>query len=119
MTRGIKVERSSGNVFADLGLRDAEVAMARAEIAARVCDVIDSRGLTQAQAAALLQVDQPTVCHLMRGRLKRFSTDRLFRFLRTLDQDIEIVIHPKPARRRNARIRVIKRKATPSPNRKA
>jgi predicted XRE-type DNA-binding protein len=68
----------------------AEVAKAR--IAFRICSILEERKLTQKQAADLLGTDQPRVSALLRGRLEGFSSDRLFRFLNALDQDIEIVI---------------------------
>ena len=93
-----KVTRSSGNVFADLGLPDAEELQAKAGLVHRIAKVIEKRGLTQMQAAALLGIDQPKISNLLRGRLDGFSTERLFRFLNALGQDIEIVIREKPRR---------------------
>lgn len=95
MGKKIKVIASCGNVFADLGLVDAEEALAKAEIASRICDIIAKRKLSQTKAAAILGVDQPKVSALMHGRLDGFSSDRLFRFLNALDLDVEIVIKPK------------------------
>ena len=95
-----EVEPSSGNVFADLDVPDAAAAMAKAELARRVCAILSERKLTQAAAAGVLGIDQPKVSALVRGRLEGFSTDRLFRFLNALGQDVEIVIRPR--RRGNA-----------------
>jgi predicted XRE-type DNA-binding protein len=92
-TKG-KVERSSGNVFADLGLLNAEDRLAQAKLTQQICDIINARKLTQNEAAALLGIDQPKVSALMRGKLEGFSTDRLIRFLNSLGHDIEIVIRP-------------------------
>lgn len=91
------VEPSSGNVFADLALADPEQMLAKAELAGRIGQIIAERRLTQAQAAAILGVDQPKVSALLRGKLDGFSIDRLFRFLNALGRDVEIVI--RPARR--------------------
>jgi predicted XRE-type DNA-binding protein len=66
--------------------------LAKAELAARICGVIARRKLTQARAAAVLGIEQPKVSALIRGRLDGFSTDRLFRFLNDLGQDVDIVI---------------------------
>lgn len=90
--REMHVEAGSGNVFADLGLPDPDEALAKAEVARRICAIITERGLTQERAAAVLGVDQPKVSALMRGKLSGFSTDRLFRLLNALGQDVEIVI---------------------------
>jgi predicted XRE-type DNA-binding protein len=93
----VSIEPSSGNVFADLGLKDPEELLAKAELVQRICDIITERKLTQTRAADLLGIDQPKVSALMRGKLDGFSLDRLFRFLNALGRDVEIVI--RPARR--------------------
>jgi predicted XRE-type DNA-binding protein len=89
------VEASSGNVFADLELPDADESLAKAELAGRICALLAERRLTQAKAAAVLGVDQPKVSALMRGKLDGFSVERLFRFLNALGQDVEIIIRPR------------------------
>lgn len=103
-----RVTQSSGNVFADLGLPDADEALAKARLAQRIAAVIQKKGLTQIDAAATLGIDQPKVSALLRGKLTGFSTDRLLRFLTALDQDIEIVVRDKPSRaRRHATLSVV------------
>jgi len=89
------IRQSSGNVFADLDLPDAEALKAKAQIAYRICQILDERKLTQKRAAAVLGIDQPKISNLRRGRLDGFSADRLFRFLTALDRDVEIRIKPK------------------------
>jgi len=106
MTKKIKVTPSSGNVFADLGVADAEETLAKAEVASRICDIIAERKLSQTMAATILGVDQPKVSALMHGRLEGFSSDRLFRFLNALDRDVEIVIKPKRQEADHGRVRV-------------
>lgn len=106
MSNDIAVEESSGNVFADLGYLDAEEALAKSRLAQRIAEIIDRHNLTQVQAASILGIDQPKVSKLIRGQLREFSTDRLFRFLNVLDQDIEIVIREKPNTRRQATLSV-------------
>lgn len=88
-------EPSSGNVFADLGLPNPELALAKAELVRRIRDVVAKRRLTQAQAAELLGIDQPKVSALVRGRVEGYSLDRLFRFLNALGQRVEITVRPK------------------------
>src|SRR3954471_2619497 len=88
------VETSSGNVFADLGLKNPEELLTKAQLVQRIADIIAERKLTQARAANLLGIDQPKVSALLRGKLDGFSTDRLFRFLNALGRDVEIVIRP-------------------------
>ena len=90
----VSIEESSGNVFADLGLKNPEELLAKAELVQRIADIIAERKLTQVRAAKLLGIDQPKVSALLRGKLDGFSTDRLFRFLNALGRDVEIVIRP-------------------------
>ena len=102
----IAIEASSGNVFADLNLSHPEERLAKAKMAMRISKVIATRGLTQVEAAEVLKINQPKISDLLRGRLKGFSTERLFRFLNLLGQDVKIVISDKPARRPHAQVSV-------------
>ncbi|WP_304511160.1 helix-turn-helix domain-containing protein [Aquisphaera insulae] len=88
------MRESSGNVFADLGLKNPEELLAKAHLVQRIADIIAERKLTQIRAAKLLGIDQPKVSALLKGKLEGFSTDRLFRFLNALGSDVEIVIRP-------------------------
>ena len=97
---------SSGNVFADLNLPQADDLMAKAELAAKIIAEIQRRRMTQAQAASLLGIDQPKVSALKQGKLAGFSIERLMRFLLLLGRDVEISIRNKPKSRSAARLRV-------------
>jgi predicted XRE-type DNA-binding protein len=97
---------SSGNVIADLGLPNPEELLAKAELANKITVLIRERGLTQAQAAKLLRLDQPKVSALIRGRLTGFSIERLMRFLLLLGQDIRITVEATPRKRIQARVLV-------------
>jgi predicted XRE-type DNA-binding protein len=90
----VQVERGSGNVFADLGITNPELVLAKAELVQRIRDLIAQRKLTQAKAAKLLRLDQPKVSALLRGRVEGYSIDRLFRFLNALGQRVEIIVRP-------------------------
>jgi len=65
--------RSSGNVFADLGLPDADERMLKAQLAVQIRRFIEEKGLTQSKAAEAVGLDQPKVSHLLHGRLAGFS----------------------------------------------
>ncbi|MBY0522705.1 MAG: helix-turn-helix domain-containing protein [Gemmataceae bacterium] len=93
-TKAERVQESSGNVFADLGLRNPQDMLAKAQLAHRICQVIAAEGLTQMKAAEIMDLDQPKISALMRGKLKGFSADRLFRCLNDLGQEVEITIRP-------------------------
>ena len=96
----------SGNVFADLKVPRHEEALAKAELAHKITTLIERRGMTQAQAAALLDVDQPKISALRRGRLSGFSLDRLVRFVVLLGHDVEIVVKKRSRSRGPARLLV-------------
>jgi predicted XRE-type DNA-binding protein len=102
----ISVRESSGNVFEDLAVPESAEALAKAELAARIAVTIEKRGLTQVKAAQLLHVTQADVSDLIRGKLKGFSAERLLRFLNSLGQDVEIVIH-EWNKRRAGRLQVV------------
>ncbi len=88
----IPIERGSGNVFADLGLPDADAHLVKAELVSRIEDIVSRRGITQTEAARLLGLSQPDVSRLLRGDFREYSLERLFRLLTTLGRDVEIVI---------------------------
>jgi len=90
-----KVEPSSGNVFADLGFRDAEERLLKAKLAYQIGQLIEQKGWTQTQTAARTGLDQPKVSHLLRGRLSGFSADRLFAILNRLGHSVEVRISAK------------------------
>ena len=101
------VTASSGNVFADIGVPQPEEALAKAQLASRLREVIKHARLTQAAAAALMGIDQPKVSALLNGHLASFSSERLMRLLTRLGQDVEIVVKAKPRRRHHGRISVV------------
>ena len=94
-----KIERSSGNVFADLGLPDAETYLLKAELVTRIDRIIRQRGLKQIEAAKLLGLSQPDVSRLMRGDFQEYSMERLFRLLNALGRDVNILIRDAKAGR--------------------
>jgi predicted XRE-type DNA-binding protein len=98
--------QSSGNVFADLGLQDADEKQTRVRLAVAINQIVQARRLSQTAAARLLEINQPKISALAHYRLEGFSVERLLNFLNALDRDVEIVIRKKPRSRRSARIMV-------------
>jgi predicted XRE-type DNA-binding protein len=92
MSRKVEHTKSSGNVFADLGLLNPEERMLKAELAVQIRRIIEQKGWTQSQAAELIGLDQPKVSRLLRGQLSGFSVDRLFNVLNRLGHNIEVRI---------------------------
>jgi len=101
-----KIVPSSGNVFADLGLPNAEEKQAKVRLAVAINEIIRAQQLSQATAARRLSVNQPKVSALLNYQLQGFSVERLMRFLTALDRDVEIVIHNKSRARKGGRILV-------------
>ncbi len=93
----IEFEESSGNIFADLGLEDADELFARAQIGFCVFKILKERKLKQRETAALLGIAQSDVSHLMNGHFSRFTTDKLLNFLKRLDRKVTIQIAPHKA----------------------
>ena len=77
----IKVEKSGGNIFADLGLPHPERELLKAKLTLEIYRLIRKRNLTQAQAGKILGIKQPHVSALMRNRAGSFSVERLMDFL--------------------------------------
>jgi predicted XRE-type DNA-binding protein len=85
-------EEGSGNVFADLGLTDADELFARAKIGFHVYQILKEKKLPQRELASLLGIKQPEVSHLMNGHFSRFTTDKLLDFLKRLERKVTIRI---------------------------
>ena len=84
MNDEMTVHASSGNVFADMGMADADARLAKAELARALRKVLEERGLEQGAAAERLGISEPDVSDLTCGRLSRFSMERLEGFLNAL-----------------------------------
>src|SRR6266568_4508439 len=94
MTRKIHVEVGSGNIFADLGLPDAETHFLKAQIVSEIYRITRQRKLTQARAGKLMGISQPEVSRMFKGNFREYSIDRLMGFLTSFDRDIQIVVKP-------------------------
>jgi predicted XRE-type DNA-binding protein len=91
----IEFEESSGNVFADLGRKDADQLLARAQIGFHVFKILEDKKLKQREIADVLGIAQPDVSHLMNGHFSRFTTDKLLDFLKRLDRKVTIEVSPR------------------------
>ena len=94
MTRKVKVDVGSGNIFADLGLPDANTHFLKAQIVAEIYRLTNQSKLTQAQAGKLIGISQPEVSRMFKGNFREYSIDRLMAFLTAFDRDVEIVVKP-------------------------
>jgi predicted XRE-type DNA-binding protein len=93
-SKRIRAERSSGNIFADLGLPHPEQELLKSRLTLQIYRLIKARGLKQAEAGKILGIKQPHVSALMRNRAGTFSVERLMEFLTALGQDVEIIVRP-------------------------
>ena len=101
----IRIERGSGNVFADLERPDPDAHLLKAELVTRIDKIIRERGLKQIEAAKVLGLSQPDVSRLLRGNFREYSVERLLRLLTALGRDVEIVIR-EPRLQRRGRLSV-------------
>ena len=101
------VTASSGNVFADLGLPNAEELGTKVRLAASVNAILARRKLTQAAAAKVLGVNQPKVSALKGYKLEGFSVERLMHFATLLQHDVVIEIRPRAKARGEGQVRVV------------
>jgi predicted XRE-type DNA-binding protein len=101
----ITFEKSSGNVFADIGFAHPEREQLKAHRTLQIFRIIKNRGLAQVEAGALLGIKQPHVFALMRNRCGNFSVERLMDFLIALGQDVEITV--KPTRKSQGQVSIV------------
>jgi predicted XRE-type DNA-binding protein len=101
-----EVVPSSGNVFTDLGISDAEEKQTKVRLAVAINEIVQDQQLSQAAAARRLSVNQPKVSALSNYQLDGFSVERLMNFLTALDRDVNIVIRRKPRSQKIGRILV-------------
>lgn len=94
---GIEVETSSGNVFADLELPDADKLKIKSGLTIEITKAIRKHGLTQAEAAQRMGLTQPKVSALLNGEFSNFSERKLMDCLTRLGYDIEIRVHASNA----------------------
>ena len=98
----LKMIKSSGNVFNDLGYSNPDEHLLKAKFALIINNIIKEKNYTQTEAARVLGIDQPKVSRLLRGVLSGFSIDKLIMFLISLNQDIEVNVKPHLNKRKNS-----------------
>ena len=105
-TKRPEVEVSSGNVFADIGLKDSAERHLKAKLAKKIAQIVEKKCWTQTQTAERTALDQPKVSRLLRGQLSGYSADRLFAILNRLGHSVEVRISAKERPRAKAHTRV-------------
>jgi predicted XRE-type DNA-binding protein len=92
------------NIFADLGLPDAQTHFLKAQIVSEIYRLTNEWKLTQVQAGELMSISQPEVSRMFKGNFCEYSADRLMGFLTAFDRDVEIVARPRKRSGRGGRI---------------
>jgi predicted XRE-type DNA-binding protein len=105
----IPFDKSSGDVFADIGFTPAEATdlAAKSTLIIAIKDAMQEHQLTQQEAARLCHTDQPTLSKVLRGRMESATIDRLAHWLNALGRDVEITVRTAPRSRRIGRLRVV------------
>jgi predicted XRE-type DNA-binding protein len=87
-----KIEKGTMNVYADLGLADADELLVKAQLATKIAEIIKLRKLTQTQASTLLGIPQPKLSNMLRGRFRGISEIKMLECLTLLGRDVQIVV---------------------------
>lgn len=93
---------SSGNIFADLEIPDADDVLVKSDLAIEIAATIKKRRLTQERAAEVMGIDQSRVSRIVRGHLDHYSIDSLLHFLTLLNRNVTIVIEAKQSGHRGS-----------------
>ena len=104
VVRGIPVEEGSGNVYKDLGYPDSESMLVKAQLTAKIAEIVQRRALTQTRTAEILGLTQPKVSALLKGQFRGIWEHRWLECLTRLGRDVHIVITPTPRSRSNGRL---------------
>ena len=90
-----EITKSGGNVFADLGLPDADAHLVKAKLVSNLLDTMRDQGLTQTKAAQLMGITQPEISRFSNGQFREVTAERLMRLLTMLGCEVKIVVQPK------------------------
>ena len=101
------IEKSSGNVFADIGFANDQEMLVKANLALKISEIIAQRRLTQMEAALVLGMPQPKLSKLLRGQFHGVSETKMLECLNKLGRDIQIVIRKANRDKRIGRTSVV------------
>ena len=103
----VEIEKSSGNVFADLGLPDANEMLIKSRLVGKIGEIIRSRKWTQEKAAQVLGMTQPKLSKMLRGQFHGISQSKLLEYLAKLGRDVQIVVGPARRTKKPGRVDVV------------
>jgi predicted XRE-type DNA-binding protein len=101
------IEKSSGNVFADIGFANDQEMLVKANLALKISEIITQRRLTQMEAALILGMPQPKLSKLLRGQFHGVSETKMLECLNKLGRDIQIVVRKANREKRIGRTSVV------------
>lgn len=90
----IEIEQSTGNVYTDLGIADADEMIVKAQLATKIGEIIKDRKWSQQQAADVLRITQPKLSKMLRGQFRGISETKMLDCLARLGRDVQIVVGP-------------------------
>lgn len=102
-----KIVKGSMNVYADLGIADADEMLVKAQLATKIAEIIKFRKMTQIQAASLLGMTQPKLSNMLRGRFRGVSETKMLACLTLLGRDVQIVVKSASRSRRTGHVSVL------------
>lgn len=102
-----KIEKGSMNVYADLGLADADEMLVKSQLATKIAEIIKLRKMTQTQAASVLGIPQPKLSNMLRGRFRGISEAKMLECLTLLGRDVQILIKAAPKARKAGQVSVV------------
>jgi predicted XRE-type DNA-binding protein len=102
-----KIEKGSMNVYADLGVADADEMLVKAQLATKIAEIIKLRKLTQTQASSLLGMTQPKLSNMLRGRFRGISETKMLECMTLLGRDVQIVVKPVSRSRKTGHVSVL------------
>ena len=103
----IEIEEGSGNVYADLGSRDANEMLVKARLATKIREIIKHRHLTQQHAAEILGISQPKLSGMLRGQFRGISEAKMLECLNRLGRDVQIVVRKASRSQASGRTSVV------------
>jgi predicted XRE-type DNA-binding protein len=103
----IEIEKGSGNVYADLGMEDAEEMIVKAKLATKIGEIIKGRRWSQQRAAKVLGMTQPKLSKMLRGQFRGISEAKMLDCLARLGRDVQIVVGPPRRVVSNGRVDVV------------
>jgi predicted XRE-type DNA-binding protein len=96
-TEVVEITEGSTNVYADLGMPNAEEMLAKARLVVKIAEIIRSRGWTQQQAAKVIGISQPRLSKMLRGQFRGISEAKMLEGIVRLGRDVRIVVGPARA----------------------